>query len=138
MESASNPEVKYTEPVSRKKNRSLKKNKEKPIKLFTTNSQGSRIRNAITGTEYDDRVGSFGEKKYWKVATKDVERYQRTLDGDIKMVTSGYDTAFYFFDSPEQYERLRKCKLDDEVKEKWYKRNNIDMMAQSKEDETNE
>ena len=137
MDSESNPEVKYTEPVTHKKNRSSKK-KEKPIVLFSSNSQGARIRNALSGSEYDDRVGSPGEKKYWKVAAKDIERWQRTLDGDTRMVTSGYDTCFYFFDCPEQYERLRKFKLDDEVKASWYKRNNLQMMTQTEGDEPNE
>ena len=95
----------------------------KPITLFSSNVLGHKIRNAITGTEYDEKVGSVGEKLYWRVAAKDIERWGKNENGDRVLKTEGYDMAKYFFDSPEEYERLYDLVLSNDLKDKWYERN---------------
>ena len=101
-----------------------KQKKQKKITLFSSNIVGKRIKNALSGTEYEHLVGSVNEKFYWKVVTKDQERWGTDVNtGEPKLVTSGYDTATYFYDSPEQYERLFNITLCDNLKNEWYKKN---------------
>ena len=99
-----------------------KSTKVKLITLFASNVVGHRIRNAITGTEYDEKVGSIGEKLYWRVSNKDLERWGKNENGDRVLKTEGYDMAKYFFDSPEQYERLYNLEISHELKDQWYER----------------
>ena len=112
-----------------------RKQKQKKLTLFSSNIVGKRIRNALSGTEYDERVGSVYEKLYWKVVTKDQERWGTDLNtGEPKLVASGYDTATYFYDSPEQYERIFNITISDDIKNEWYNKNGKVKIYDEKED----
>jgi hypothetical protein len=76
------------------------------VEVFSSGSQGSTIRNAISGSYYyGDRVGSKQEDLYYKVGIS---------SGDF-----GRDTISLFYDSPEQYERHMYTTVDLENKQKW-------------------
>ena len=95
------------------------------ITLFPSNVQGGPIRNAITGTPTQFLVGSSEERRFWKVAKKDVERWGVGENGEPVQKTSGYDMATFFFDSPEQYERAYDIVLPQDIKESWALRNGV-------------
>ena len=95
------------------------------ITLFPSNVQGGPIRNAITGTPTPFVVGSCEERRFWKVARKDVERWGVGENGEPVQRTSGYDMASFFFDSPEQYERAYDIVLPQDIKESWALRNGV-------------
>jgi hypothetical protein len=59
-----------------------------------------RIRNAITGVLYDDKVGSSSEDLYFKVKYSSVE-------------------GVFFYDGPQDFERHMFLSLDPEIKSKW-------------------
>jgi hypothetical protein len=76
------------------------------VEVFSSGSQGSTIRNAISGSYYyGDRVGSVNEDLYYKVGIS---------TGDV-----GRDSVFLFYDSPEQYERHMYVMIDSENKQRW-------------------
>ena len=76
------------------------------VEVFSSGSQGSTIRNAISGSYYyGDRVGSIKEDLYYKVGIS---------TGDV-----GRDSATLFYDSPEQYERHMFATVDSENKQRW-------------------
>ena len=93
------------------------------ITLFPSNIQGGPIRNAVTGTPTGYAVGSSDERRFWKVVKKDVERWGQDENGEPVQRTSGYDSAFFYFESPEQYERLYDIVLPEEAKSSWQRRN---------------
>ena len=97
----------------------------KTVTLFPSNVQGGPIRNALSGSPMEGLVGSIEEKKYWKMVRKDVERWGSDDNGEPVMKTEGYDMATFFFDSPEQYERVSDIVVDESVKGDWYARNGI-------------
>ena len=69
------------------------------------------VRNAQYGTVYDCKVGSFESLRLYRVAdctgtiTKEGFRVRRDDEPNC-------DTNFLYYDSPEQYMRHRKVKLD--------------------------
>jgi hypothetical protein len=76
------------------------------VEVFSSGSQGSTIRNAISGSYYyGDRVGSRREDFYYKVGIS---------TGDV-----GRDSIVLFYDSPEQYERHLFTSIDQENKKRW-------------------
>lgn len=80
--------------------------------LFTTRTTpGAKIRNAMIGSFYNDRVGSINEYKYFKVTL---------ATGHLK-----YDSNHLYYDNPEEYERHFKCNISKEVKDEWRERNGI-------------
>ncbi len=86
--------------------RQSKDGKHHNVEFFSSGSQGSNIRNAISGTYYyGDRVGSKQEDLYYKVCIS---------SGDM-----GKDTIVLFYDSPEQYERHMYTTVDSEDKKRW-------------------
>ena len=95
------------------------------ITLFPSNTVGGPIRNALTGTPTGFEVGSHAEKRFWKVARKDAERWGTDLNGEPVLKTSGYDMALFFFDSPEQYERAFDVVLPEDTKAEWSLRNGV-------------
>ena len=79
------------------------------VEVFSSGSQGSTIRNAISGSYYyGDRVGSIKEDLYYKVGIS---------TGDV-----GRDSATLFYDSPEQFEKHQYIELSLDVKQKWYEK----------------
>ena len=72
---------------------------------FASNVQGRRIRHAITGAYYDHVVGSRNERLYFKVC--DATR------GDKR------DSDTYFYDSPQDYMKLKNTELPASVISRW-------------------
>ena len=101
----------------------------KSISLFPSNVLGGPIRNALSGSSMDGVVGSIDEKKYWKVVRKDIERWGSDENGEPIIKSEGYDMSIFFFDSPDQYERLFDIVIDESVKGDWYARNGISLSS---------
>ncbi len=92
----------------------LEKNEKEPVKieLYSTSlTPGNKIRDAITGMRYNERVGSNNEDLYFKV--------RMTTIHDAKNVIT------LFYNSPEEYERHQYVNISDEIKRKWRNKNKI-------------
>lgn len=72
---------------------------------YTKSIVGLPIVNAITGEKYPWKVGSKEESNLWKVVNV--------------IYCSDNFSKFYFYDSPEQYERFQRVKIDEEAKRAW-------------------
>jgi len=77
-----------------------RKNK-RPVTVFSSGSQGSRIRNAISGAYTNDIVGSADEDAYFRVSCP-----------------CGSERKKLFFGSPEQYDRHFGLDLEKETKQR--------------------
>jgi hypothetical protein len=77
------------------------------IDVYVSGAVGSKIRDATTGYSFNDRVGSSGSDKYFKVAVS---------TGEIK-AKNGLNILYY--SSPYDYENHMSCKLDDAIIDKW-------------------
>jgi hypothetical protein len=80
------------------------------IENYGSGSQGSRIRNAVTGTRYNIPVGDLRENMLFKVMDS-TGRYGRK------------DTLILYYDSPEQYENHHFVTVSPEIKKRWHERN---------------
>jgi hypothetical protein len=78
----------------------------------TGHSPGLKIRNAITGSYYNHRTGTFDEHLYFKV---------------IDTCYAGKNPHFLFYESPEQFERHFFCTVSKDVKKKWLERYNLEI-----------
>ena len=83
--------------------------KSKQIEIYVSGDIGKKIRNAITGFKYDDKVGSKQEDLYFKVKNNSAPL--------------GSTAGSLFYESPEQFEKHQFIELSREVKEKWYAKN---------------
>lgn len=63
---------------------------------------GSPIINAVDGTRYKYKVGSYDEKRFYTV-----------------MVNNGKECAKLFYNNPEQYEQHRGAQISQESKDAW-------------------
>ena len=79
------------------------------IETYTSGDIGSRIRNAVTGHRYEYKVGSSAEDYFFKV---------KNVSGTLSKGSN-----YLFYDSPEQYANHQYIILDQNIKEKWYKKN---------------
>ena len=79
------------------------------IENYGSGSQGSLIRNAVTGTTYNIEVGSIDEDLLFKV-TDSTGRYGRPVP------------LMLYYDTPEQYENHHFVKVSNEIKQKWFQR----------------
>ena len=90
-----------------------KNGKQKPdvVELYDTNlTPGGVIRDAVTGSRMTQfRVGSRDEKFFFKT--------RLSIDG-----AGLFDNNTFFFDSPEQFERLLFIQVSQEIKENWHSR----------------
>lgn len=90
-----------------------KNGKQKPdtIELYHTNlTPGSIIRDAVTGSRMSKfKVGSRDENFFFKTRLSIVG-------------TDLFDNNTFYFDSPEQFERIMYIPLSQEVKETWHSR----------------
>lgn len=77
----------------------------------------------MTGTPTGYAVGSSDETRFWKVVKKDAERWGLNENGEPVQRTSGYDSAFFYFESPDQYERVYDIVLAEDTKLAWHQRN---------------
>ena len=76
------------------------------VKMYSTPYSGARIRDAITGEHYKYIVGSYEQSLFFKVVM---------ATGEFKN-----GPLHLYYASPEQYEIHQVCKLDKNVREKWY------------------
>lgn len=80
------------------------------IEMYSTVlTPGNKIRDAVTGIRYHDRVGSKNEDLYFKV--------RMTTIHDPKNVIT------LFYNSPEEYERHQYVDVSNEIKELWREKN---------------
>jgi len=86
------------------------KGKPRKIKSYGTGGQGARIRNAIDGRYYNDRVGTIQENNYFSVLIATGECNNR----DMRCVL--------YYNTPEEYERHLFETLDPAMKRLWYER----------------
>ena len=119
----------FTTPKGSRNTNNGKRRKPKKVPLsFASDVVGMRIRNAATGSEYDERVGSVDEKRFFKVSGKSRVKY----DKDGNMIAEGYDMSLFYYDNPEQYEKHRNVTLSQTLKDEWHgRRTDTDVDAQS-------
>ena len=79
------------------------------IENYGTGGQGSRIRNAVTGTYYNINVGSADERLFFKVI------------GSSGRNGRNYPLMLYY-DSPQQYENHHFTEVSDATKRRWSER----------------
>ena len=79
------------------------------IENYGSGSQGTFIRNAVTGVRYDTVVGSSDEDLFFKV-----------IDSVGRNGTK--EPLMLYFDSPEQYENHHFTTVSPDVKQKWLER----------------
>jgi hypothetical protein len=85
----------------------------KNVEVFASGPTDWTIRNAVSGQRYIGHiVGSKSEDLYFKV---------RFATGEHKDET-GYHVTTLFYDDPEQYENHLFQEVQQEIKEKWYKK----------------
>lgn len=84
--------------------------KKKSIELYATNSTpGTRIRDATSGSRINNaKVGSRDEDMFYKVAICTAEKG-----------ISGADSNIFFFDTPENYERITGATVSPQDKSRW-------------------
>ena len=81
--------------------------KKKMIGCYTSGDRGTRIRDAITGLHYNDKVGSFNEDKFFKVSL---------ATGQCKS-KNGFHMLFYL--TPQQYMSHFGVQLHPDIIRKW-------------------
>jgi len=79
------------------------------IENYGSGSNGTRIRNAITGAYYDYLVGSANEDLFFKI-TDSIGRNGRK------------EPLMLYYDSPEQYENHHFTSVTTKIKQKWFHR----------------
>ena len=100
---------------NREKSTKGKKSKKQPIS-FPSDIVGEHIRNAMTGSYYEERVGSLDEKRFFKVSSKSSVKF----NSEGTMIAEGYDMSCFFYETPEQYEKHKNVVLEQSVKDEWY------------------
>jgi hypothetical protein len=82
------------------------------IEFYTSNGQGTNIRDAETGDYYNSKIGSLDEETFFKVNLATGECNSR----------NGFSTLFYR--SPQHYMSHMKCSVDEKRIFQWEKRYN--------------
>ena len=85
---------------------------------FASDVHGMNIRNAATGSFYDERVGTLDERKFFKVTGKSTFK----MNSEGVVLDEGYNMSSFYYDTPEQYEQHKNVVLAQDVKDKWYSR----------------
>lgn len=88
-------------------------NRNRKLKIYNSDIQGSAIKDAITGELYPWKVGSYDEERFFKV--KD------------NSLLNKYDSEFQeghtlFYKNPEEYMNFNNVELDDNIIEQWHER----------------
>ena len=79
----------------------------KTIGIYSSSvTPGFTIKNAVTGSYCEDKVGSLYEHLYYKI---------KIATGEV-----GRESATFFFDSPEQCERHLGSDIPQDTKAKWH------------------
>lgn len=85
------------------------KYRKKKIEFYTSGDRGTRIRDAITGIYYNDKVGSFNEGKFFKVSLA------------TGQCNSKNGSHMLFYTTPQQYMAHFAVQLSPDMIEKWEK-----------------
>lgn len=104
----------YTTPEPRKSGKRRKSKRVLPS--FASDIHGKNIRNAMTGTYYDEKVGSPEERRFFKVVGK--SSFKMNSEGVI--LDEGYNMSSFYYDCPEQYEEHKNVVLPMALKDKWH------------------
>lgn len=83
------------------------KKKKKKIEFYTSGDRGSRIRDAITGSYYNAKVGSFNENQFFKVSFA------------TGQCTSKNGSHTLFYQMPQQYMAHFDVQLNPAIIAKW-------------------
>ena len=83
------------------------KYKRKKIEFYASGDRGSRIRDAVTGSYYNAKVGSYSEDNFFKVSVSTGQCSNK----------SGLHTLFY--QTPTQYNSHFMTQLSPAIVEKW-------------------
>ncbi len=84
----------------------------KDVELYSTRcNPGNLIRNPISGSRSNDRVGTKAERTYFKI--------RMTTVGD------GVEPVTLYYDSPDTYENHMHTKVSKDIKKEWRARCNI-------------
>lgn len=81
------------------------------IELYSSGQTGSNIRDAISGQYYPFKVGNKEEDSFFKVSL---------MTGDVKN-----NRRMFFFNSPNDYERIFQQELKEKNKFNWAKRQKL-------------
>lgn len=92
-----------------------RRGKRVPISV-ASDVHGMNIRNAVTGSIYDERVGTLDERKFFKVTGKSTFK----MNSEGLVIDEGYNMSSFYYDTPEQYEKHKNVVLTQDVKDKWY------------------
>ena len=113
----------YTTPEPRKSGKRRKSRRVPPS--FASDTHGKHIRNAMTGSYYDEKVGSLEEKKFFKVARKSTFK----MNSEGVVLDEGYNMSSFYYDSPEQYEEHRAVMLPRAVKDQWHLNTDVENLT---------
>ena len=83
------------------------KYKKKKIEFYTSGDRGTRIRDAITGIYYNDKVGSFNETKFFKVSL---------ATGQCRSKNGSH---MLFYQTPQQHMTHFDIQLNPAIIKKW-------------------
>jgi hypothetical protein len=83
------------------------KYKQKKIEFYTSGDRGTRIRDAITGIYYNDKVGSFNENKFFKVSLA------------TGQCTSKNGSHMLYYKTPQQHMTHFATQLNPDIIQKW-------------------
>lgn len=87
---------------------------------FPSNVEGARIKDAVNGGEYPWKVGSYDEKRFFKVIDS-----TDTMDMNGRKSIHKRHSNILFFSSPEAYMKHRRVYLDENIINEWYNLQNI-------------
>ena len=97
--------------------------KRKIRECYYSDVVGSYIMNAVTGEKYPWKVGSFDERRFFKVTdttnTKNVGR-----KGNYNS-SQGRSSHFAYYETPQAYMNHKQIELDETVIYDWYDRKNL-------------
>ena len=89
-------------------------------KVYYSDMVGAPILDAITGAKYPYKVGSYDEKKFFKVRSTTAYRNKHSK---LQYPATHTMTNQAFYESPQLYMNHMKVKLSDDILEKWKSRN---------------
>jgi hypothetical protein len=82
---------------------------------YPSNIEGQRIVDAVTGAEYPWRVGSYEEKRFFKVMdASDI------MESNGKRSYNKRNPNFLYYQSPESYMKYKNVVLEESVITDWY------------------
>ena len=87
---------------------------------YPSNIEGQRIVDAVTGAEYPWKVGSYQEKRFFKVM--DVSDI---MNSNSKQSYNKRSPNFLYYLSPESYMKHKNVVLEESVISEWYNKYNF-------------